>query len=203
MPTNTCNFAQHNLSVFDPASFLGQTLLTKSETEKVVKAFEFPHFTILRGASFMDNFLAPKVFMYGALAASGTWNIAFLSGIKIPYVDANDIAKFALAAFQDPTKFSGQEINIAGDELTPEEVVEQLSEVVGKKITFVPVTDEEIEARKAAGDPMAVAQLALRELPKFVKLDETKSWGIPMASFGGFLERNKELVNLTYASLEG
>ncbi len=195
---------KHNLTVFSPDSFLGQTLLAKSHIETVLKSFGFPHYTILRGASFMDNFLAPKVFMYGSLCATGVWNIAFLPGVKIPYVDANDIASFAVVVFQDPGRFNGKEINIAGEELTPEEVVEQLQEAVGEgsRFEFVPVTDEEIEQRKGMGDPMITAQLALRELPKFVKVEETKEWGIRMTTFKEFLERNKKAVGETYKALK-
>ncbi|KAK3378719.1 hypothetical protein B0T24DRAFT_522943 [Lasiosphaeria ovina] len=185
------------LPIWNAKSLVGLTLLSKQAIEETLKAAGFEAWTILRGSTFMQNFLAPKVAMYAGLVDTNTWTMALLAGEKMPLVDANDIAKFAVAAFQDPERFKGKDVVVVGDELTPEEIMECLSEVTGRKLKFVALTDAEIEAQKAV-NPLITAQLALRELKNFMKAEESRSWGIPMTTFKDFLAHNKDLVKQTY-----
>lgn len=127
--------------------------------------------------------------------------MAFLPSTKLPYTATADIARFAVAAFQDPARFHAQSIALAGDELASEEVMAQLSEVVKKDLKFVPLSEAEIAAQRDA-NPFIVAQLALRELPKFVTAEETRTWGIPMTTFREFLRANEEWVRESYAGLK-
>ena len=190
------------VSVFDPASIVGQTLLSKRATETTLRSFGFKHWTILRGASFMENYLAPKVFMYGpAFARDRLCTMALKPTDVLPIVDTADIAKFAVAAFQDPERFHQKEVAIAGDELTIEEIARQLSEAIGDDgkgpIRYVALTEEEIETQRAT-NPFIVAQLAVKELTKFVKVEESRGWGIELSTFREFLEREREAVRATY-----
>ncbi|KAK3352689.1 hypothetical protein B0T25DRAFT_500978, partial [Lasiosphaeria hispida] len=186
-----------DVAVFDAGSLVGKMLLNKAAVEEELKGAGFETWTVLRGASFMENFLPPKVAMYFGLVETGTWTMALLPGAKMPLVGADDIAKFAVAAFKDPARFAGKEIPIAGDELSPEEIMELLSEAAGKQLKFVALTDDEIAAQRGF-NPMIVAQLALRELGKFVKAEESKVWSIPLLTFKEFVGKNKDLIKQTY-----
>ncbi|KAK3318949.1 hypothetical protein B0H66DRAFT_558463 [Apodospora peruviana] len=183
--------------VYDPRTVVGQSLLSKLGTEKTLKAAGFEAWTILRGASFMENFLVPKVDMYAGLRDTNVWTMACRPDDVLPMVDTVDIAKFAVAAFQDPGRFHEKEVSIAGEKLTFEEILAQLSEVTGREFKFVALTDEEIEAQKAT-NPFIVGQLCIRQLAKFVNVDESKAWGIPLSNFREFLAREKDLVKETY-----
>ncbi|KAK0715528.1 hypothetical protein B0H67DRAFT_242325 [Lasiosphaeris hirsuta] len=185
------------VTVFDPDSFVGKILLNKAAVEEELKGKGFETWTVLRGATFMENFLPPKVAMYFGLVQTGTWTMALLPGAKMPLVGADDIAKFAVAVFEDPARFAGGEIAIAGDELSAEEIMEVLSEVAGKELKFAALTDDEIAAQRAS-NPLIVAQLALRELGKFVKAEESRAWGISLVTFKEFSVNNKDLIQQTY-----
>ncbi|KAK3938235.1 hypothetical protein QBC46DRAFT_390699 [Diplogelasinospora grovesii] len=180
-----------------PDSLLGQALQSKAAIEQKLKE-EFPNgWTILRGANFMQNFLAPKVAMYPGLVETNTWTTVLRPDTKLPLVDANDIAKFAVAAFQDPERFKGEEVKLAGDELTPDQIVAHLSDATGREMKMHYLADEEVE-EQAKTSPFMTAQLAVRELWKFVSVEECKGRGIEMNTFREFLVREKELVKTTY-----
>ncbi|KAM7189606.1 hypothetical protein V8F33_009974 [Rhypophila sp. PSN 637] len=228
-------------------SVVYQSLLSKAATEETVKSSGFQYWTILRGASFMENYLTPKVYMYGPdFVTKRIWKMACSPEDTLPLVDTVDIAKFALAAFQQPERFSGQEVSIAGDVLPIREIAAKItqalrnienaweseaeahlaastsggtsassftaenlpgpivgsgswrSELKGKDIQYIPMTEEEIESAKKTKNPYVLGQLAIREIGKFVSVDETKAWGVDVSTFEEFLEREIEAVRTTY-----
>ena len=81
-------------------------------------------------------------------------------------------------------------------------ITKQLSEVIGDDgrgpIRYVALTEEEIETQRVT-NPMIVAHLAVKELTKFVKVEESRAWGIKLSTFREFLEREKEAVKATYS----
>lgn len=191
-----------DVTVFDPNSLVCQTLLSKRATETTLKTLGFKHWTILRGASFMENYLAPKVGMYGpSFARDRLWTMALKPTDLLPIVDTRDIAKFAVAAFQNPERFHGKEVAIAGEVLSIEEIAAQLSEAIGDDgrgpIRYVAYTEEEIEEGKKT-NPMVVAHFLIKELVRFVTVEESKSWGVELGTFTEFLEREGEAVRATY-----
>lgn len=182
---------------YDPNSVVAKALGWKKEIEGLVRTAGFETWTILRGGSFMANFLQPKVRMYPGLVETNTWTTAMEPTTGIPLVDTDDIGKFVVAAFCDPAKFHKKEISIAGEVITPDEVMQQLGEANGRDMRNVFLTDEEIEAQRAT-NIFVVAQLMFRDLDKCVDLEETRSWGIPLGTFKEFLKRESKAVKETY-----
>ncbi|KAI5468104.1 hypothetical protein BGZ63DRAFT_399627 [Mariannaea sp. PMI_226] len=170
----------------------------KGEVEAVVKKAGFEVWTILRGGYFMVNFLTPKVnFMFPSLVTTNKWTSAYTPEVRLPLIDMEDLAKFAVAAFQDPARFHQQEIQVASEVLSIEEVIQQLGEATGRPMTNEFLTEEEIEAQKAT-NLFIIVQLLSRDLDKSVDLDEVKSWGIPLGTFRQFLKREHEWLKETY-----
>lgn len=194
----------------DPNSVMYQSLLSKTATEQTLKETGFRYWTILRGASFMENYLQPKVLMYGKdMTEKRIWRMACSAEDKIPLVDTRDIAQFAVAAFLTPDKFHQKEIPIAGEELSIGEIARQLSDAIqgieeqdntnqdnggdtgegGRKgkangpIQYLPYTAEEIEQQKKT-NPFVRGQLAIRELGKFVRAEEVKKEWEGVAGIG-------------------
>jgi len=185
-------------------SLLGKVIYSKHAIEKLVKGEDpevagggFETWTILRGACFMENFLLPKVtLMYPDLPKTGVWTQPYPGDTTILLVDTIDIAKFAVAAFKEPERFNHKEIGIAGEWVAARDVVGQLAEATGRQdMQFVALSSEEIEQQKKT-NPMIRGQITIGELHRFMNVGETEAWGIPMATFRDFLERNKELVNV-------
>lgn len=146
----------------------------------------------------MSNLLAPRTMMYPGLVETRVWTTAYTPTTRLPLCDTEDIAKFTLAAFQDPVRFDRREVAIATEALTPEEILAQLAEASGKddlRCRFL--TDEEIEEAKES-NMFVTAQLISRDMSKFVDLDEAKSWGIPLGTFREFLKRESKAVKETY-----
>jgi uncharacterized protein YbjT (DUF2867 family) len=182
---------------YDPNSLVAKALGWKKEIEGLVRTAGFETWTILRGGFFMANFLQPKVRMYPGLVETSTWTTAMQPQTRIPIVDTDDIGKFAVVAFCDPARFHKKEVPIAGEVLTPDELMQQLGEANGRDMRNVFLTDEEIEAQRATNIFVA-GQLMSRDLDKCVDLEETRSWGIPLGTFKEFLKRESKAVKETY-----
>ncbi|KAF7924918.1 uncharacterized protein EAE98_007006 [Botrytis deweyae] len=98
-----------------PDSFMAKHLAGKKGVEQAVIDGNFEHWTFLRPAFFMANFLEPKVHRYPELREKGTWTTAMTAEGKFALIDHVDIAKVATAAFQDPEKFHGCAIGLASE----------------------------------------------------------------------------------------
>ncbi|KAH0531147.1 hypothetical protein TsFJ059_000015 [Trichoderma semiorbis] len=178
------------------AAFLNFMLLSKQSIEKEVRGAGFDYWTILRPGNFMANYLPPKVIMYGDLPQSGIWHTALLKETTLPMVDEDTIGRFTSTAILNPTKFTGQEIELADELLRPEQILERLSATAGRQLKAEYMSDASIEEKKS--NPFILGQFAMRDMVQFVDMEKAHSWGIPLSSFNAFLERNKEFVKKTY-----
>jgi uncharacterized protein YbjT (DUF2867 family) len=105
---------------------------TKNIIEKYVRKSGIP-FTILRPVKFMENYYIPQVFR-GILG--GKLFDSIKSGKKHQMLAVDDLGKYAAAIFQEPEKYISKTIDLAGDELTNEQVAATMSEVLGIKVKF-------------------------------------------------------------------
>ncbi|KAF2966779.1 hypothetical protein GQX73_g6811 [Xylaria multiplex] len=74
---------------------------------------------------------------------SGTLVHSFEPGVTLPHINVDDIGQFAAMALLDPAKFAGEEIELASENLSIEDVAEAIGKVVGKQITVVKAAAEE------------------------------------------------------------
>jgi uncharacterized protein YbjT (DUF2867 family) len=105
---------------------------TKKVIEEYLKGSGVP-FTILRPVKFMENYYIPQVFR-GILG--GKLLDAIVSGKKHQMLSVDDIGKYAAAVLQDPALYQSKTFELAGDELTNEEVAAIITEVLGMKVKF-------------------------------------------------------------------
>lgn len=98
--------------------------------EQHIEALGLPA-TILRPVAFMDNNQYQRdAILSGTLP---TWGIA--PGRKLQIVAVDDIGAFAAIAFDRPDEFIGRAIELAGDDLTEDEVAAVFSRVTGRTVT--------------------------------------------------------------------
>lgn len=188
------------LTYWDPNGFTGKVLLAKQAIEKEVRAAEFDAWTILRPANFMSNYLLPLVeFLYPGLVETGVWTTALTKETLVPMVDPNDIGRFAAEALLDARRFHSREIDLASELLSVEDVLAKLAQATGRQFKAHFMTQAEVDAQ-AAVNPMIGGQLAMRDMHRFVNIEDVRAWGLPLGTFGGFLERKKEAVRKTYSS---
>lgn len=114
--------------------------------EQHIEALGLPA-TILRPVAFMDNNQYQRdAILSGTLP---TWGIA--PGRKLQIVAVDDIGAFAAIAFERPDEFIGQAIELAGDDLTEDEMAAVFSRVTGRTVT--------VDRSQPAGAPEPDAEM--------------------------------------------
>ncbi|OBS25027.1 hypothetical protein FPOA_05563 [Fusarium poae] len=170
----------------------------KRDIENLVQEAGFDAWTILRPGFFMCNFLEPKVnMMYPDLVRDGVLKTAYTPETRLPQVDVEDIAKFAVAAFREPERFNRQFVPIASEKLSLAEITSQLGEATGRSFRTTFLAKEEIE-EKMATDFFVAIQVMARDLESKVDIEDVQRWGIPLTLFTDFLKREDSWVQSTY-----
>ncbi len=105
----------------------------KFEAEKLIKSLDLP-FTIIRPVFFMENFNT----WFKPTESDGklTLNMAIKKDTKLQIIAVDDIGAITAMIFDDPEKYIGKEIEIAGDELTLEEMADRFSKALGKEVLY-------------------------------------------------------------------
>lgn len=116
---------------------------SKFEIEKVLKGLG-PDYAIIAPVFFMENLFAPWV---SQGYANGVLAIGVQAGRKLQVISLPEIAQLTALAVENPEAFRGKRVNIASDEVTPEELARGISEASGKKIAYVPVPVDQIRAQ--------------------------------------------------------
>lgn len=126
------------------------TLLTwQRDGEKIIEASGIPY-TFLRPNSFMQNYANTNA---RTIKTQSTFYKP-MGDAKVSLVDVRDIAAVAVAALMQ-SGHEGKAYDISGAEaLSNQEIAEILSTVVGRKITYVDVSDDKAsQGMKSAGMP--------------------------------------------------
>lgn len=179
-----------------PDSFMAKHLVGKKGVEQAVISGNFEHWTFLRPAFFMANFLEPKVHRYPEVRDKSTWTTSMTAKGKFALIDHNDIAKVATAAFQDPSRFHGRAIGLASELLTIQQTLDRLGEVIHRPLKAIFMTDEEIMKQKDS-NLFVNSQVAMRYMSDFIDMEELATI-IPLTTFKQFLQREEDLVRKTY-----
>ncbi|KAI2785019.1 NAD(P)-binding protein [Daldinia loculata] len=174
-------------------------LYTKSED--LVKNGGFEHYTILRPTEFMSNYTGETAhFQVPDLIKQGVLHTALPPSFLLSEIDVDDIGRVAAAAIASPAIFARgrRELHIAGEVLTLGEIVAQLGEVLGKKLSVSTWTREE-----------ALEALKTREIVagQLMRLDSdwpnppADDFGLGFKTFRQHLEEHKEEVRELYKAV--
>lgn len=126
--------------------------------------------TFTAPTNFMQNFIN---FNTQDIKISGTIYMPVGRG-KLGWVDVRDIAAVNAAILQNPSKFSGQTLMITGSEnLNYDDCVVIISEVLGKKVSFV-------------------------DVPEQASIDAMKQWQMPQFSIDMMVSLN-QIIKAGYA----
>jgi len=104
--------------------------------------------TILRPAFFMQNwhsYLREPIL-------NGTLPLPLNPQTPLQQISVDDIGAFAALAFQNPSKWHGRTIELAGEELTMLRVAELLTRAAGRPVKYIQVPWEQF--RQSAGEEM-------------------------------------------------
>jgi uncharacterized protein YbjT (DUF2867 family) len=154
---------------------------TKWKVEQHIRQIGLP-VTILRPVWFMENFTT-----FSKPSAEGILMMPMRADKKLAMVALRDIGEFGAAAFMRPHDFVGQAIDLAGDELTMQEVAAQLSKVTGRSIQFQALPLEQAEA--ALGHDLATMFRWFNEVGYQINVAALKqTFGIPLTTFAEWIK---------------
>ena len=155
---------------------------SKWKVEQHIQQLGIPA-TILRPTFFMDNF---ATFMKEQIL-QGNFTSPMHMGIKLQMVAVTDIGEFGAAALIRPKDFLGQGIELTGEELTMEEVAQQLSLHLNRPVHFTPLPDDQVEAMM--GYDMAAMFRWFNEVGYSGNIQDLRTrFGIPLTSFIEYLQ---------------
>ncbi|MFF5719504.1 NmrA/HSCARG family protein [Streptomyces buecherae] len=110
---------------------------TKAEIERHILALGLPA-TILRPVFFMDNLLH-----YADATGERVLELPVRPDRPMQMIASEDVARFVDAAFTDPDRYLGRQLEIAADELTFTDVAQVYERVTGTPTRLVPLPIEE------------------------------------------------------------
>lgn len=90
-------------------------------------------YTILRPVSLFENFLIPQV---KSRIPKGKLITPTKKDIRQQLIASDDVGKMAAKIFENPQPYRNQTLPLATEEMTMEEVAQQFSAVLGKKVTY-------------------------------------------------------------------
>lgn len=164
--------------------------------EDAVRRARLKSYTILRPFWFHSNHLAPTIdFFHPEVRKSGELVHSYEDGTIFPHISVKDIGQFAAMALIDPAKFASEEIELASENLTIEEVAEAMSKATGQHIVARKATAEDTEK------PSATAQWHIWANATDLRVDVealAQKYGYRFTTLGEFLTQEKEQRGLQY-----
>lgn len=175
---------------------------SKDEVNKLVRGAPFPHWVILKPAYMMDNFILPKSsWMYPGLALRGAIEHAMRPETRLDLIAAADIGRFAAAAFLDPARFDRQEIDLAAESLTMDEVAQTISEATGRPVVARSLSGKEaIALGNAPG--LTESQIWASIEGYRVDLAKANAHGIMLTGFGKWARDHRDRLTIGPSSRE-
>ncbi|GAA4670798.1 NmrA family NAD(P)-binding protein [Amycolatopsis dongchuanensis] len=155
---------------------------SKAAVEDLVRGAGFPQWTVLRPATFMENFVRPSV--YFAELTSDRLHVAADLDVRLPFVAVADIGAAAAAVFARPHRFHGAELELAGDVLSFREAARILSEVLGTTIEL-PASPVPAEGPLAA---LLQGQQHMSAHPAPARPEFATRLGLPVTTFRRWAE---------------
>ncbi len=156
---------------------------SKTRIEAIIKESGEPY-TILRPVWFMENFASP--WLYPSIG-KGVLTTPLHPDRNLQMIALSDIGEFASEAFIRPLEFLGEEIDLAGDQLTMRAIAAQISKTMDREIRYEPIPEDRAEA--AVGRDLALMYRWFNEHGYRVDIDGLrKRWGIPLTSFTDWID---------------
>ncbi|GAA2595317.1 NmrA/HSCARG family protein [Winogradskya consettensis] len=119
---------------------------SKAGIDELVRTSGFARWTVLKPATFMENFIGFS-YLFGDWAATGTIITGFSAGTRIPLIAVDDIGAAAATAFGGAGTLDGVDLEMAGDVHTMTEIAAILTEETGRKVEAPVLTSDEAVAR--------------------------------------------------------
>ena len=155
---------------------------SKYAVEQRIAELELPA-TIVRPVFFMQNFEQ----MMREDITDGRLAVPLAAGVSLAVVDADDIGQTVAAALDDPDRFVGEVVTLAGDDLTLEGFAAAFADHLGHDVEPVHVDVEQY--REMAGDELADMFAWFNTTGYDIDIDALEStYGISTTDFETYLD---------------
>lgn len=158
---------------------------SKREIEDYIRSIELPY-SFIRPASFMSNFEGVR-----ESASSGIYRTPFPPQMTQLHIAPRDIGRVVASAFENPDRWIGRELNLAGQRIAYADIAATMSRVMGHEVRYeqIPWADYAASAAPTAAareqwfmaNPVAIDLDALhREFPGFMTIEDyliSAGWG--------------------------
>lgn len=188
--------APEKLVRYEPDSFFAGMVRNKQGIEALVRQ-EFTYWTILRPGHMNTNYMNPGSGPFAGLYETGECWTAATKECKMATIDPATIGAFAAAAMAEPDKFHKQELPMAEEMLTLDDIMDKLSAVTGRTLR-VRYYEEETLEQELKTKPWLLAQVNMRNMADFADVQRLKEFGVPLSSFDKFLEREAATLRDMY-----
>lgn len=159
----------------------------KSAIQDRLRAAGFPHWTLLKPAFFMANFLPSMAYLFPRGIEGGL--VTLLNPrTRVSLVAEDDIGRAAAAAIAAPERFDGVELELASDYLSMTEIAEVLSRALGTEVSAPDMTEEEAVA--AGMRAMGASHEWLNVVGQPARPQYARDLGIPLTSFDAWAQEH-------------
>ncbi|MEV4460239.1 NmrA family NAD(P)-binding protein [Microbispora sp. NPDC049633] len=160
---------------------LEPVLGAKAAAQDRVREAGFTHWTIIKPGFFMENFLPSAAYLLPRGVEGGIVTV-LKPGTRLSLVAVHDIGAAAAAAFAEPGRFHGVELELASDHRTMREIAAVLSRALGTELTAPDMTAEEAVAAGMPGYGVAVHEF-IDVAGQPARPEYARALGIPLTTF--------------------
>ncbi|MFE9249930.1 NmrA family NAD(P)-binding protein [Streptomyces sp. NPDC007088] len=152
----------------------------KAGIQDRVREAGFAHWTLVKPGFFMDNFLPSMEFLLPRGLEGGIVSVLRPHTV-LSLVAVDDIGRAAAAAFTDPRRFDGVELELASECLPMTAIADVLSRATGAALAAPDMTEEEA---LAAGMPaMGASHEWMNVVRHPARPEYARALGVPLTSF--------------------
>lgn len=198
--TSVCEAGKHTeFPRWNSGYWWQQYWTDKWDVEVAVRAAGFTYWTVLKPAFMMDNFAQPKAqYMFPHLQ-QGKIITALLPSTRMQLIAADDVGVLARSAFAAPLHFHQQNIDLATEALSMDDVATTIRQVLSKPVLAQSVSPEKaVEAGMFPG--WVRSQEWTNEVGYRADIPELKSalgrHGIDLTSFAIWVERHANEIHI-------
>lgn len=155
---------------------------SKRKIELYIAEQDLPY-TIFRPVFFMETFTWEQILNE---IKEGSLSMGLAPDNKLQMIAVYDIGYFVAFAFENPGMFLGKSIEIAGDELTPLQITEQISDRFGNDIEYNPVPIEELNK---VSEEMAIMFKWFNKEEFQADIDRLRKWNPELKTFEDWLKK--------------
>jgi uncharacterized protein YbjT (DUF2867 family) len=160
---------------------------SKGRIEEHLRDAGLPY-TIFRPVFFMENWLGLK-----DQIEAGTLSLPLKPETRLQMIAVDDIGVFVAKAFEHSGHWNGKIYELAGDELSMQEIAQALGRAAGRDVNYVQMPWDEFE--KNAGYGLTVMYRWFEEAGYHVDIDSVREQYQPLMTFERWLAKNWPKAN--------